>query len=79
MPQCFRGFPAPALVRAFLAKVVVAASTQPRPSTELLGTYEIAQLAQQNIVERLTTLESTFGRSDGMLTEVLGTSLRGSE
>lgn len=49
------------------------------PSTELLGTYESGKLAQQNIVERLATPESTFGRSDGMLTEVLGTSLRGSE
>ena len=51
----------------------------PAPSPELLGTYESTKLAQQNIVERLTTPESTFGRSDGMLTEVLGTSLRGSE
>jgi hypothetical protein len=47
------------------------------------GTYEIAELAQRKqneiLVERLATLESTFGRSDGMLTEVFGTSLRGLE
>jgi len=48
-------------------------------SSSLLGTYELADLPQENIVEPLTTLESTFGRSGGMLTEVLGTSLRGSE
>ena len=33
--------------------------------------------AGQEIVESMATLESTFGRSGGMLQEVLGTSLRG--
>ena len=47
--------------------------------SRLLGTYEVAELAQENIVNGLATLESTFGRSDGMLTKVLGTRLRGSE
>jgi hypothetical protein len=46
---------------------------------KVAGTYEVAELAPENIVKRLATLESTFGRSDGMLTKVLGTSLRGSE
>ena len=56
-----------------------ARAEHPAPSPALLGTYESTKLAQQNIVEQLATPESTFGRSDGMLTEVLGTSLRGSE
>lgn len=33
--------------------------------------------AGHEIVGRMATLESTFGRSGGMLREVLGTSLRG--
>ena len=41
------------------------------------ATYDCAQMASQNIVRSMATLESTFGRSDGMLREVLGTSLRG--
>jgi hypothetical protein len=40
-------------------------------------TYDSAQMASQNIVGSMSTLESTFGRSGGMLQEVLGTSLRG--
>jgi hypothetical protein len=41
------------------------------------ATYDFTQMASQNIVRRMATLESTFGRSGGMLREVLGTSLRG--
>lgn len=43
------------------------------------GASETAVLASENIVQRDPSLESTSGRSDGMLTKVLGTSLRGSE
>jgi hypothetical protein len=41
------------------------------------ATYDLAQMASQNIVRSMATLESTSGRSGGMLREVLGTSLRG--
>jgi len=41
------------------------------------ATYEFAEMATHNIVPCMSTLESTFGRSGGMLQEVLGTSLRG--
>jgi hypothetical protein len=46
------------------------------------ATYDFAEMATQKlneIVKRMSTLESTFGRSGGMLEEVLGTSLRGLE
>jgi hypothetical protein len=46
------------------------------------ATYDFAEMASQKPnenVERMSTLESTFGRSGGMLREVLGTSLRGLE
>ena len=46
------------------------------------ATYDLAEMASQKlnkIVESMSTQESTFGRSDGMLREVLGTSLRGLE
>ena len=46
------------------------------------ATYDFAEMASQKlneIVEGMSTLESTFGRSGGMLREVLGTSLRGLE
>ena len=36
-------------------------------------------MAPENNMKSVPTLESTFGRSDGMLTEVLATSLRGLE
>ncbi len=46
------------------------------------ATYDLPEMATQKlskIVERMSTQESTFGHSDGMLREVLGTSLRGLE
>lgn len=46
------------------------------------ATYDFVEMASQTLnenVESMATLESTFGRSDGMLREVLGTSLRGLE
>ena len=54
-------------------------STAGAPKQTRMITYQASQMAQQNNMKSVPTLESTFGRSDGMLTEVFGTSLRGLE
>ena len=46
------------------------------------ATYDFREMASQKLhqnLERMSTQQSTFGRSGGMLREVLGTSLRGLE